>query len=86
MEGRAVKIDAALPDTQRGRDVATMVRNGTFTGLSIEFRSTSEGRTAGGVREVRAARLMGAAVVDSPSYQGALEVREGRKGRIRVWL
>lgn len=85
VEGRQVKIDAALPDTQRGRDIATMVRNGTMTGLSIEFRATSEGR-AGGVREVRAARLMGAAVVDSPSYQGALEVREGGKRGIRVWL
>ena len=85
VEGRAVKIDAPLPDTQRGRDMATMVRNGTFTGLSIEFRATSEGRNAG-CREVRAARLMGAAIVDSPSYAGSLEVRQGGKGRVRVWL
>ena len=85
VEGREVRIDAALPDTSRGRDVATMVRNGTMTGLSIEFRATAQTRT-GGVREVRAARLMGAAVVDSPSYKGALEVREGDKRRVRVWL
>lgn len=85
IEGRAVKIDAPLPDTQRGRDAATMIRNGTMTGLSIEFRATSEGRV-GGVREVRAARLMGAAVVDSASYEGALEVREGAKRKVRVWL
>ena len=31
--GKEVRIDAPLPDTQRGRDAATMVRNGTFQGL-----------------------------------------------------
>ena len=86
VEGRAVKIDAPLPDTQRGRDAATMIRNGTMRGLSIEFRATEEGRRAG-MREVRAATLMGAALVDDPSYKGTLEVRERgtRRGR-RIWL
>ena len=37
VEGRTVKIDVALPDTQRGRDLAVMVRDKVFTGLSIEF-------------------------------------------------
>ena len=86
VEGRAVKIDAPLPDTQRGRDAATMIRNGTMRGLSIEFRATEEGRRAG-MREVRAATLLGAALVDDPSYKGTLEVRERgtRRGR-RIWL
>ena len=86
VEGREVRIDAPLPDTQRGRDAATMIRNGTMRGLSIEFRATEEGRRAG-MREVRAATLMGAALVDDPSYKGTLEVRERgtRRGR-RVWL
>ena len=86
VEGREVRIDAPLPDTQRGRDAATMIRNGTMTGLSIEFRATEEGRR-GGAREVRAARLLGAALVDSPSYAGQLEVREWRRpGRLPRWL
>ena len=86
VDGREVRIDAPLPDTSRGRDTATSIRNGTMTGLSIEFRATDEGM-AGGVREVRAATLMGAAVVDSPSYEGALEVRERDKARRRrLWL
>ena len=86
VRGKEVVVDAALPDTQRGRDAATMIRNGTMTGLSIEFRATDEGMRAG-VREVRAAELMGAAVVDSPSYEGALEVRErGNRGRLPRWL
>ena len=85
VEGREVRIDAALPDTQRGRDAATMVRNGTMTGLSIEFRATDEGM-AGGMREVRAARLMGAALVDNASYGGSLEVRERGRRRRKRWL
>ena len=86
VDGREVRIDAALPDTSRGRDTATMIRNGTMTGLSIEFRATDEGM-AGNVREVRAAELMGAAVVDSPSYEGALEVRQrGKRRRLPSWL
>ena len=86
VRGKEVVVDAALPDTSRGRDTATMIRNGTMTGLSIEFRSDNEGMR-GGVREVRRAQLMGAAVVDSPSYKGALEVRERRRqGRLQRWL
>ena len=87
VEGQEVRIDAALPDTQRGRDAATMVRNGTMRGLSIEFRALEEGRRAG-MREVRAARLLGAALVDDPSYRGQLEVRghRDRHGRLPRWL
>ena len=58
VEGREVRIDAALPDTTRGRDVATMIRNGTMTGLSVEFRAEDEGNRAG-VREIRKARFVG---------------------------
>ena len=86
VEGREVRIDAPLPDTQRGRDAATMIRNGTMRGLSIEFNALEEGRRAG-VREVRAARLVGAALVDDASYKGRLEVRERRRqGRLPRWL
>ena len=86
VEGRTVKIDAALPDTQRGRDLAVMVRDKVFTGLSIEFRSQQESQR-NGVREVRQAELLGAAVVDSAAYETSLEVRERgtRRGR-RIWL
>ena len=86
VDGREVRIDAPLPDTQRGRDTATMIRNGTMTGLSVEFSADDEGMRAG-VREVRKAKLLGAAVVDSPAYAGGLEVRErGKRGRLPRWL
>ena len=86
IQGKEVRIDAPLPDTQRGRDTATMIRNGTMTGLSVEFRSEDDGGRAG-VREIRKAVLLGAAVVDTPSYKGRLEVRErGNRRRFRPWL
>ena len=56
-----------------------------MTGLSVEFRALSEGMR-GELREIRRAQLMGAAVVDSPSYEGSLEVRERTGGGRRLWL
>ena len=61
----AVLFDFSLPDTMRGRDAATSVRNGTLTGLSIEFRSLQEGRRDG-LRIITQARLLAAALVDVP--------------------
>ena len=39
VRGSQVVVDVPLPDTQRGRDAATLIRNGTLTGLSVEFKS-----------------------------------------------
>lgn len=81
-----VRVDAALPDTQAGRDLATEVRSGLFTGLSVEFRAKRETRQ-GGVRVIEAAELVGAAVVDTSSYDTSVAVRERRQGgRRRAWL
>ena len=71
VEGREVRMAVALPDTQRGRDAAVMVRNGTFRGLSVEFVSEQEGHVAG-VREIRKATLAGAGLVDDPSFSGSV--------------
>ena len=85
-EDGAVRIDAALPDTSAGRDLATEIRQGLFTGLSVEFVAQRETREAG-VRVVEQARLVGAAVVDSPSYPTGIAVRErNRERRGRLWL
>ena len=76
LEGDALKIDARLPDTQRGRDAATNVREGVLTGLSVEFYARQESRRAG-VREIRQAILAAAGLVDSGSYaDSTVEVRE----------
>ena len=88
LEGRAVKIDAALPNTTAGRDAAENVRQGILTGLSVEFNAEQESRV-GGVREIRRARLGGAGLVDTASYAGSgVEVRAADTARRKryAWL
>ena len=75
VRGGVVTIDAPLPNTQRGRDVATEIRAGLWQGLSVEFVASSEG-VRNGRREIRRARLAAIGVVDDPSYKGSrVEVR-----------
>ena len=87
--GNELRIDAPLPDTARGRDAATMVRNDTLTGLSIEFRAELEGR-ADGMRKIRRGYLGGAALVDSGSHATSVEVRARASGNTpgvaTLWL
>ena len=75
LDGDDVRIDAPLPNTTRGRDAATNIREGVLTGLSVEFKSLLEGRR-GMLREIKSAMLGGAGLVDDPSYTDSLvEVR-----------
>ena len=81
LDGDEVKIDAPVPNTTRGRDAVTNIREGVWTGLSVEFHSRSEGRR-GNLREIRSAFLGAAALVDSGSYAGAkVEVRAEAEAR-----
>lgn len=80
----AVIVDAPLPDTQRGRDAAVMVRNGTLRGLSVEFQTQAEGQRDG-LRDVKRARLVAAALCDSGDY-GSVEVRGRGDRRPRRWM
>ena len=85
VRGNQVVIDAPLPDTQAGRDASREIRDGLFTGLSVEFRAVRQ-TFAGGVRRITSALLGGAGLVDSPEYSGSrVEVRE-RTERRRLWL
>lgn len=87
LEGRKVRIDAALPDTQRGRDVATGMRSTPplYKGLSVEFVTEDEG-FEGGLRIVKRARLIGAGLVDHGDYGGDVEVRHGQAKRRARWV
>ena len=76
-------VDVQLPDTVDGRDAATMVRNRTLRGLSVEFVAADEG-FVGGIREIRQARLLAAGLVDDSSYLTKVEVRA--RPRRRLWL
>ena len=75
LDGDTLRIDAEIPDTQRGRDAATNLRMGVQTGLSLEFYAEKETRR-GGIREILRAFCPRAALVDTPSYADSLvEVR-----------
>ncbi len=80
LEGDSLRIDALLPDTTAGRDAAAEIRSGLLTSLSIEFRPDAEGR-AGGVRVIKRAQLTAAALVDSGSYRGQVDVRAAELDR-----
>ena len=85
-----VRIDAPLPDTTAGRDAASEIRAGLFSGLSVEFKAVRQS-IVGGVRRITAAVLSGAAIVDSPSYAGSsVEVRAkgggNRPNEETLWL
>ena len=87
LRGAALVIDTALPDTSAGRDAAAEIRDGLFRGLSVEFQAERERRDTAGVRRIERGRLVGAGLVDTPSYAGSrVEVRKRRNGRRRVWL
>ena len=83
IDGDAVKIDAPVPNTARGRDCLENIRAGVWGGLSIEFQSRAEGRR-GNLREIRSAYLGAAALVDAGSYASAkVEVRA--EAEARAW-
>ena len=83
IDGATIRIDAALPDTALGREVAAEVRSRRKGALSIEFYSTEEAQVQG-VREVRGALMDAAAVVAAGAYdQARVEVRQRRA---RWWL
>ena len=81
----ALVVDQPLPDTAAGRDAAVEVRNGTLAGLSIEFNAKRQ-RFVDGVRRIQSAALVGAGLVDDPSYGGSRVELRGRRGRRRLWL
>ena len=88
LRGNSIVIDALLPDSRAGRDTATEIRSGLFTGLSVRFTPQAQTFT-NGLRRVTKARMVNVALVDDPSYpQGAVEIRQqpaGREGRTRRW-
>ena len=75
LDGDTLKIDAPVPDTQRGRDALTNIREGVYTGLSVEFFAERE-EYRQSMRVIKRGILGGAALVDVPSYGASLvEVR-----------
>ena len=96
---RELSMRADVAATRDGDDVLTMVRHGLLRGLSVEFIPSDWSTGAGGVIEVKRARLVGIGVVDSPAYKGStVQARAAlyasssettsihRPGRLHIWL
>lgn len=66
--GLAFELD--LPDTQLGRDVATLVKRGDLAGMSFTAQVGEIERTAGGVVHRSFKRLVDVSVVALPAYAG----------------
>ena len=88
-EDGEIRIDAQLPNTQRGRDCAENIRQHVYGGLSVEFGAIEQ-RRVGGRREIVKGVLGGCGLVDVPSYSDStVEVRakSDTQARIaRLWL
>ena len=81
--GAEWRLDEQFPDTQRGRDCATLVKAGVLQGLSVEMYVSQQTRSRSGLREIRRAFVPRCALVDTPSYADSLvEVRARRVWQI----
>ena len=79
LEGRELRINAPLPNTTRGRDVAESMRGPLplYGGMSVEFAPELVS-SQGGLRRIKRAYLDAAALVLRGSYaESTVEVREG---------
>ena len=90
-EGPELRVDFPLPATQRGRDCATLVKDGTYSGLSIEVARDSIVSTyRAGVRHISRGQLVAAALVDEAAFLGSVvEVNAKREVNhlgVLAWL
>ena len=75
----ALVLDAPLPATTAGRELAIEVRNKTLSMASIEFRALAD-RVVGGVRRISQSIVLAVALVPAGAYQSATaEVRRRRR-------
>ena len=82
-DGAEVRIDAPLPNTTVGRDLAILMRSDppVYSGLSVEFKCCRQSYKAGR-RVITDAILRGAGLVDTPSYPDtSVEVRDAKPNR-----
>jgi HK97 family phage prohead protease len=69
---RGLRVEADLPDTQLGRDTATLLRRGDITSMSFGFSVPAGGDSwndSGTERTLRSVRLYEVSIVAMPAYQ-----------------
>ncbi len=86
VDGNKLMLDVILADTVAARDALTLIKSGVLTGLSAEILPEAED-SVGGVRRVTKGRIVGAALVDGPSFKSSTVSVHARQGqRRRLWL
>ena len=91
LDGDTLRVDHALPATQRGRDAAVLIADKTLTGLSVELeRASIRATTRGGIRHISYAKIVGAGLVDKAAFTGStVEVHAQRQTNVLgclAWL
>ena len=91
LDGAELRVDFPLPATQRGRDAAQMIKDQTYTGLSIEVARASIVATyRAGVRHITRGTLVAAALVDESAFLGSVvdvhAKREVNRLGVLAWL
>ena len=91
LDGAELRVNFPLPATQRGRDAATMVKDGTYSGLSMEVARDSIVATyRAGVRHISRGKLVAAALVDEAAFLGSVVDVHGKRETNRLgvlaWL
>ena len=91
LAGAELRVDFPLPATQRGRDAAYMVRDGTYTGLSMEVARDSIVATyRAGIRHISRGQIVAAALVDEAAFLGSVvdvhAKREVNRLGVLAWL
>ena len=88
-DGKGLRFDLALPDTQHGRDLIALAERGDLGGMSFGFIATDE-KWTGDKRELRAVDLCEISVVQSwPAYQQTeiqLRQRQDHVDRNALWM
>ena len=80
---QALTLRADLAATQVGRDTHELVRAGVLRGLSVEFLALREDYI-GGIRNIHAALLGAAGVVDSAAYVNSMVEARQQPRRVVV--
>ena len=91
IDGAELRVDFQLPPTQRGRDCAVLVRDSTYTGLSMEIaRSSIVATYRAGVRHISRGTFVAAALVDEAAFLGSVVDVHGKRETNRLgvlaWL
>ena len=70
---RGLRVIAALDEGEDARRAGRLLKGGKLDGLSFGYRVTASGRSAEGLRELKAVELVEVSLVSEPMQPKAME-------------